>query len=243
MHRVFNLLGFITSFAITSTTLYAGTCKPVYLTFDSGNMRDAVFIRSTLKQENVKATFFITNKQTLKRSRTLDAPWADFWKTLVNDGHVFGNHTWSHHYARYDRNQNIHAVSLQGKKIVMDKKQFCKELSRVDTAFFKLTGTHLSAKWRAPAGRVTQQSLRWAAECGYPVHVHWTRNGYLGDDLPSERYSNQYLLEKVLKSIQTGEILLMHMGVHDRKQSLAPVLPRLIRTLKKRNYCFYTLGI
>ena len=107
----------------------------------------------------------------------------------------------------------------------------------------RATGRHPPGLWRAPGGRTTQQSIRWAADCGYPIHVGWDRAGYLGDDLPSEHYSNDALLERTLKSVRNGDILLMHLGVWSRKQPLAPILGPLIRGLRQRSFCFQTLKI
>lgn len=124
----------------------------------------------------------------------------------------------------------------------MNEAQYCRELTRVDQAFYRLTGTHLSGIWRAPGGRTTQRSIRWAAACGYPVHVGWTRAGFLGDELPSEKYPNDMLLHKALRDLKPGDVTLMHLGIHSRHQPLADILQPLIRGLKARGMCFATIG-
>ena len=45
--------------------------------------------------------------------------------------------------------------------------------------------------------------LEAAKNCGYE-HVGWSPAGFLGDELPSERYSNDALLKKALKDIKAG---------------------------------------
>ncbi len=42
-----------------STSAHASTCeKPIYLTFDTGNMDVAEYVAGVLKKHDVKATFF-----------------------------------------------------------------------------------------------------------------------------------------------------------------------------------------
>jgi peptidoglycan/xylan/chitin deacetylase (PgdA/CDA1 family) len=64
----------------------------------------------------------------------------------------------------------------------------------------------------------------------------------LGDELPSERYSNAHLLQKALQNIRSGDILMAHLGIWSRQDPWAPaVLEPLIVGLKARGLCFATL--
>ena len=48
-----------------STSAHASTCeKPIYLTFDTGNMDVAEYVAGVLKKHDVKATFFLANEKT-----------------------------------------------------------------------------------------------------------------------------------------------------------------------------------
>jgi peptidoglycan/xylan/chitin deacetylase (PgdA/CDA1 family) len=72
--------------------------------------------------------------------------------------------------------------------------------------------------------------------------VGWATAGFLGDELPSEKISNQALLKKALRDIQSGDILMAHLGVWSRKDPWAPsVLEPLIVGMKARGFCFATL--
>jgi peptidoglycan/xylan/chitin deacetylase (PgdA/CDA1 family) len=230
--------------AVAPSILAAPCTGTVYLTLDTGNMSQAELIARILNEEQIKATFFIANERTFRQDYALDASWADYWRGRVAEGHVFGNHTWSHHYERRDTEDGkLLAYSGDGKAVPLDKAQFCAELSQADAAFHKLTGQHLSGLWRAPGGRPTQNSIRWAASCGYPVYIGWDDAGHLGDDLPSEKFSNAELLERAQKNIRPGAVLLMHLGIHSRKEPLAPILKPLIHNLKARGLCFKTLDV
>jgi len=216
----------------------AGT---VFLTLDTGSMAQAEEIARVLKAEQVRATFFLANEKTTRGDRALDAAWAPYWKARVAEGHAFGNHTWSHHYARRDDGDRIAARAVDGRPVAMDRAAFCAELRRVDDAWRGLTGQRLAPMWRAPGGKTTQQSIRWAGECGFPIHVAWTASGYLGDDLPSEAHPSAVLLRRALDRIGPGEVLLMHLGVWERREPAAPILEPLIRGLKARGLCFATI--
>jgi peptidoglycan/xylan/chitin deacetylase (PgdA/CDA1 family) len=72
--------------------------------------------------------------------------------------------------------------------------------------------------------------------------VGWADAGFLGDELPSERLSNAHLLQKALKNILPGDILMAHLGIWSRQDPWAPaVLEPLIVGLKARGLCFATL--
>ena len=87
--------------------------RPLYLTFDVGNMRHAEHIARILEAEQVSATFFLANNLTTRGDRALDDTWRSYWRRLASQGHVFGNHTWSHLYARAD---------VQGRVNVYDRR-------------------------------------------------------------------------------------------------------------------------
>jgi peptidoglycan/xylan/chitin deacetylase (PgdA/CDA1 family) len=216
----------------------------VYLTFDPGNMAHAEEIAETLAAEQVRGTFFLSNERTVRGDRALDPAWGAFWRARVAEGHAFGNHTWSHHYLRRDlEDDRVLAASVEGATVTLDLKGFCADFGRVDEAFHRLTGQRLSGLWRAPGGRTTQQSVRWAASCGYPLHAGWDDAGFLGDDLPSDKHPNAELLRRALATIRAGDVLMMHLGVWQRREPLAGILKPLIQGLKARNLCFAPLGV
>jgi peptidoglycan/xylan/chitin deacetylase (PgdA/CDA1 family) len=72
--------------------------------------------------------------------------------------------------------------------------------------------------------------------------VPWSPAGFLGDELPSDKYPNAQLLSKALRDIRVGDILLAHLGIWSRQDAWAPVvLEPLIEGLKARGLCFATL--
>jgi len=220
----------------------AADCKgTVYFTFDTGSMRSAEEIAATLREENVKATFFLANEKTSRGDYSLDPAWDGYWKRLADEGHAFGNHTWSHLYARGDEGVKVVAVNDRGERVTLDRAGFCAELVKVERAFSRATGRKLAGLWRAPGWRTTYQSMRFAASCGYPLHVGTDDAGYIRDDLPSEQISNQKLLAQALAGLKGGDIVSMHLGIQSRKEPAAPILKPLIQGLKAKGFCFATL--
>ncbi|MBM3225467.1 MAG: peptidase A8, partial [Candidatus Tectomicrobia bacterium] len=73
-------------------------------------------------------------------------------------------------------------------------------------------------------------------------YVQWTPAGFLGDELPSEQYPNQKLLDKALRSIRAGDILVMHLGIWSRQEPFYLILESLITGLQAKGLCFTTLG-
>jgi peptidoglycan/xylan/chitin deacetylase (PgdA/CDA1 family) len=221
----------------------AAECKgKVFLTIDTGNMEPAEAIAAILRKHEVKATFFVANEPTKRGDMSLDPAWGSFWRARVAEGHAFGNHTWRHWYLRRDVGADkVAYVSRDGQTELLDQTAFCAELKRADDAFAAMTGRRLDPIWRAPGGRTTPRALKFARACGYPRHVHWAKAGFLGDELPSERYPNKLLLERALENVKAGDILMMHLGIWSRKDPFWPQLDPLIAGLKARGLCFATL--
>ncbi len=61
----------------------------IWLTFDDGpTPKVTPFILNTLKEENVKATFFLVGEQIERQP--------DLYNQIISDGHVIANHSYSH---------------------------------------------------------------------------------------------------------------------------------------------------
>jgi peptidoglycan/xylan/chitin deacetylase (PgdA/CDA1 family) len=247
MRRASKLRRLIAGVALAALPLVAGAgdnCSgTVYLTFDTGNMSQAETIARILDREQVKATFFLANEKTFRGDHALDPSWRDYWRARAAEGHTFGNHTYLHAYLRQDLpGGRIRAFLPDGKEQILDEEAFCAELRETDERVHAYTGGHLAGLWRAPGGRVTQQATRWAAACGYPVHVLWDDAGFIGDELPSDKYPNDMLLKRALADIGPGTIALMHLGIWSRRDPLAPILEPLIQGLKAKGLCFAPLA-
>jgi peptidoglycan-N-acetylmuramic acid deacetylase len=240
MHRASSALG------LALTWLGAAACdKPVYLTFDTGHMEVAPLVAEVLKRHKVKATFFLANERTKTGGSSLDDTWAPWWRERAAEGHVFGSHTWDHDVWRADTAQGLRVQPTQGpqagKARDLDIVAYCAELQKPAERFAAMTGQRMGSIFRAPGGKTSPALLKAAASCGW-VHVGWAPAGFLGDELPSDRHPNQKLLQQALKAVQSGDVLLAHLGIWSRQDPWAPaVLEPLIKGLQARGLCFATL--
>ncbi|RZI83361.1 MAG: polysaccharide deacetylase family protein [Rubrivivax sp.] len=225
--------------------------KPVYLTIDTGHMGVAPLIADVLRRHHVKATFFLANERTQAvgdkaAGMTLDEQWAPWWKALAAEGHDFGSHTWNHVIWRADEPHGfrfqVTAGPQTGQKVQLSQAQYCDELAQPARRFEAMTGRPMRAMFRAPGGKTSPALLAAAKACGWR-HVPWTTPaGFLGDELPSDRYPNRVLLDRAVRDVRAGDILLMHLGIWSRQDPWAPaVLEPLIQRLKARGLRFATL--
>jgi len=220
--------------------------KPVYLSFDTGHMGVAPLVADVLKRHDIKVTFFLANERTLDDGASLDEHWAPWWRDRAAEGHAFGSHTWDHLVWQADRADGSFRMKptagpAAGKVQTLSAAQYCEQLRQPAERFRAMTGHAMWPIFRAPAGRTSPALLKAAKDCGY-THVGWSPAGFLGDELPSDQYPNQRLLQRALRDIRSGDILLAHLGIWSRQDAWAPaVLEPLITGLQQRGFCFVTL--
>ncbi|MDP9880682.1 peptidoglycan/xylan/chitin deacetylase (PgdA/CDA1 family) [Variovorax boronicumulans] len=227
----------------------AAACdKPVYLTLDTGHMGIAPLAADVLKRQDVRVTFFAAAERTQTDGDSLDDHWAPWWKARAAEGHEFGSHTYDHAYWRGDVKGTPPSFRIKpsagpqtGKESVWSAAQYCADIRKSSDRLAAITGKKPLPLYRAPGGKTSPALLAAARDCGY-AHVGWSPAGFLGDELPSEAFSNQKLLAQALAGIRPGDILLAHLGIWSRKDPWAPAnLEPLIVGLKAKGFCFRTL--
>jgi peptidoglycan/xylan/chitin deacetylase (PgdA/CDA1 family) len=216
---------------------------PVYLTIDTGWSREAERIALILRRAGIRATLFIAEEPTFRGDTTLSESWAPFWRARAAEGHVFASHTWRHWYFRGDPapgQVNFVARSGGGSE-VLDQQKLCAELARPTDALKRMVPeARILPLWRAPGGIVTPNAVAMARACGLK-HQGWTRNGFLGDELDSAKSPNATLLQRNLRNIRAGEVLVMHWGVRSRREPFAEILEPLVTGLLAKGFCFEPL--
>lgn len=239
-----------TAFAAASAGAHAAPAaapceQPVYLTFDTGHMGVAPLVADVLRRHHVPATFFLANERTREGGTSLDAQWAPWWKALAADGHRFGSHTWDHTVWLADRPQGFRVRATAGpgapRVQTLSAAQYCEQIDRPAAWLRQATGVSMGSIYRAPGGKTSPALIAAARACGW-THVPWSPAGFLGDELPSDRWPNAALRDKALREIRPGDILLAHLGIWSRQDPWAPaVLEPLITGLTARGMCFATL--
>ncbi len=119
--------------------------KVIALTFDDGPWPETTeSILATLKQEKIKATFYMIG-QPLKS-------WPELGKKVLADGHAIANHTLHHWY---------HKMSpLVAQREIEDTQKIIKEVLNVETAYF-----------RPPGGVLTNGLVAYAQKKGQSVNM------------------------------------------------------------------------
>ena len=188
------------------------TQKRIYLTFDAGYENGyTASILDTLKQQQVPAAFFVVGHY------LESAP--DLVRRMVAEGHIVGNHTYSH--------PDMSAIAGQD--------AFLHELSRVEESYRTITGQEMGKYYRPPQGKYSEQNLKMACEAGYTTffgslaYVDW----YV-DKQPTREEA----LEKLIGRIHNGAVVLLH----STSATNAAVLDEVITKWKEMGYTFGTLA-
>lgn len=180
--------------------------KILALTFDDGPHPGLTEkLLAILKAKNVKATFFVVGKMVEKQP--------DLLRRIEADGHVIGNHSFSHVTLTKIPTMEIaaeyRATNDLVKKILGKPLRFC----------------------RPPGGDYDQDVIQTATELGLTT-VLWT-------DDPGD-YANpgdSVIQGRVLRKLTNGGIILLHDGI---TQTLK-ILPQVIDYAHKHGFRFETI--
>ena len=158
------------------------TDKYIYLTFDEGYEAGYTsHILDTLKESNVKATFFITAHYLNTQPELV--------KRMIDEGHIVGNHTVNHKSMPSLTDAQINTEVMDLHKAIYEKFQY--EMRYI----------------RPPMGEFSEKSLNVTNSLGYKT-VMWSfaYEDWNEDKQPDEAASKQ----KILDNVHSGEIMLLH---------------------------------
>lgn len=183
--------------------------KTIYLTFDEGYENGyTAKILDTLKEKKVPAVFFVTYDYCNRN--------ADLVKRMISEGHVVGNHSWSH--------PSMPTVSLESAK-----DEIVKLHNYVKTNFgYEMT------LFRPPMGEFSERTLAMTQQLGYKS-VFWSY-AYKDWD-PDAQIGAEAAYQKVTKAEHEGAIYLLHAVSKDNTE----ILGRVIDDMKSKGYSFDTL--
>jgi peptidoglycan-N-acetylglucosamine deacetylase len=183
--------------------------KIIALTFDDGPWgKTTEQVLDILKKEDIKATFFWIGKH-LQR-------YPQIARRVIAEGHVVGNHTWSHRYSDMDRTTAAHEIDDT-------------------TALIEQTTGAKTLLFRPPGGRLKNGLAEYAETLDDSV-ILWSVPS--ADTLPNT--SIQTLINNVLDRATSGGIVLLHDGGGDRRKTVA-ALPIIVAKLKEQGYQFVTI--
>ncbi|MCI8383914.1 MAG: polysaccharide deacetylase family protein [Clostridia bacterium] len=156
--------------------------KNIYLTFDEGY--EAGYtpqLLEILKENNVKATFFITAHYVNTQP--------DLIKRMIEEGHTIGNHTCRHYSMPELSEEKIKSEVMELHQVIHEK--FGYEMKYI----------------RPPKGEYSEKTLQTTNQLGYTT-VMWSYayEDWNEDKQPEEEAS----IKKLLDNLHNGEIILLH---------------------------------
>ncbi|WP_036708354.1 delta-lactam-biosynthetic de-N-acetylase [Paenibacillus pinihumi] len=186
------------------------TEKSLYMTFDNGYENGFTGqILDVLKQKKVPAAFFVTGHYINDQPELL--------KRMAAEGHIIGNHSWSHPDMTQISTERIH-----------------QELDKVKQAVEKVTGKPGMSYLRPPRGIFSEHTLRVSHEMGY-TNVFWSI-AYKDWDTKQQK-GRQYAYNQVMKQLHPGAVLLLHSVSRDNTEALGSI----IDAARQQGYDFRSL--
>ena len=199
--------------------IYHSDTKRAFLTFDDGPSSVTNTILDVLKQENVKATFFVLG------SRVEAKP--DVVKRIYDEGHYIANHGYSHVY------ENIYASP----QAVLDEYNRCNEavknaigVPEYNSHLFRFPGGLVGGKYadiKSQANELLKQNNI--------VHVDWNA---LNGDAETNDLSIDFELARLQETTQNKNSVVILMHDAPAKKVTAEALPQIISYLREQGYEF-----
>ena len=193
--------------------------KRAFLTFDDGPSAITAQILETLKQNNVKATFFVLG------SRVEQMP--DMVKRIYDEGHYIANHGYTHQYSSiYSTPQTV----LDEYNQCNDAVKQAIQVPEYNSYLFRFPGGLIGGKYaqiKSEANELLKQNNI--------MHVDW--NALTGD-----AETNNLSIEFELKRLQettngkNSVIILMHDA--PAKKVTADALEQIINYIREQGYEF-----
>ncbi|TCZ80857.1 delta-lactam-biosynthetic de-N-acetylase [Paenibacillus albiflavus] len=184
--------------------------KELYLTFDNGYENGyTTKILDVLKAKQVPAAFFVTGHYVKDQSELV--------KRMVNEGHLVGNHTWTHPDMSQISNEKIKD-----------------ELDKLKQSVVSLTSQKEMKYLRPPKGTFSERSISVCKELGY-THVFWSI-AYKDWDVNDQKGSG-YAYKKIIDQLHPGAVILLHSISRDNTEALG----KIIDSAREQGYVFQSL--
>ena len=170
----------------------------VYLTFDDGPSARTAEVLDILKENDIKATFFVTG-QTSDEAKALMC-------RIVEEGHTIAVHTYSHQYAQ----------------IYASVEAYLKDFNRIYTLIYETTGVYPQI-FRFPGGSINGYNketykaiIKEMDRRGFP-HYDWNA---LNGDSEGVNYTVEEMTQKALAKVGAKHVIVL---MHDNESKYKTV--------------------
>lgn len=199
--------------------IYNSDYKRAFLTFDDGPSIVTPTILQILKQERVKATFFMLG------SRVEVMP--EIVKKTYEEGHYIANHGYSH----------VYSSIYESPETVLNEYNMCNNAVRnaigvqdYNSYLFRYPGGFVGGKYKDIKVKSEQLLLD-----NNIMHVDW--NALTGDS-EKQDLTSEYLMERLRNTINGKNSIVILMHDSQAKKITADILPEVISYLKEQGYKF-----
>lgn len=198
---------------------HSSETKTAYLTFDDGPSTNVTpLILDTLKQENIKATFFVLGTTAQKNAEIL--------KRIRTEGHYIANHGYSHKYSQiYANAQSI--LDEYNQAEVSIKQALGEETYK--TRIFRFPGGSTGGKYKnvkaESKGLLTENNI---------AYLDWNALTCDAEGTPTK----ESIIENLKSTVGTKNNVVILMHDSSTKILTYETLPDVISYLKEQGYTF-----
>lgn len=188
--------------------------KRVYLTFDDGPGTQTEKILDILKEEKVKATFFVLGKE--------DEYSKKIYKRIVKEGHTLGMHSYSH---RYDE---IYSSKEKFREDTEKEYQFLHSITGEYPKFYRFPGGSRSEMMEIPFEDLADVLKQYDLS-----YIDWN---IISMDAVNSKASAQEITRGIVEAAAEYDSSVVLMYDTAEKITTSKALPALIKELKEKNY-------
>ena len=199
--------------------LYHSDKKRVFLTFDDGPSKNVTpMVLDTLKQENIKATFFLLG------SRVELEP--EMAKREYNEGHYLASHGYSHVYSQiYASPQSV--LDEYNKSVVVIRNAI--GVQEYEPHLFRFPGGYAGGKYAS----IKKEAAQLLDQNGI-LHVDWNA---LTSDAAGAKTTDEFITE-LDKTVPKHNSVVVLMHDAGNKTATAEALPTIIKYFRERGFEF-----
>ena len=201
--------------------------KVVFLTFDDGTSKtNTPEVLRILKENNIKATFFLTGSNIENGGETAK----DLVRQEFNSGHAIANHSYSHDFKLLYPGRNL------------DMEAFKADYEKNDKLLKSILGENFTTHvMRCPGGYMSWKNmdpLKDYLNENKIASIDWNA---LNADAEGPKKNAQQLVDFAIKTAQGKEMVVLLMHDTYGKEETVKALPSIIKYFKDNGYEFRTL--
>ena len=208
---------------ITTMTNNEEDRKVAYLTFDDGPSANTVKILDFLKANNIRATFFVLEKD----------GYDDLYKRIVDEGHAIAIHSSTHDHAEIYKSVDNFMDDVN------NLADHIKELTGVETKLLRFPGgSNNTISHRYGGNDIMNQIIPTVTDAGF-VYYDWNVDS---QDAAKGLQDTQVIVDSVLQQAKYNDnaVILMHDAA--AKTTTVDALPKIVEGLKEQGFVFDALS-